>query len=329
MKVTINKATELSIDILNKIGFSNKEATLITENLINAELAKKKTHGLVVLPYLNKYADQLNIDDIDLDIIKQNTNSLHINGHRKLGFSIIYKSLDLAFDLVNVSKVVCVGLKNISLSGYIGAYARKATEKDLIFIGFNNSSGGLIPYGAKKDIWGTNPLTIGIPANNIPVILDMASSQITFGDLLVAITEGKKIKEGVAINSQGNITTDPNKVMEGGGLLPFFGHKGSGLAFIVELLGGALTGSRVGYDVPGGWGSFYILLDPTAFRPISDFKKDVETAINELKKAPRMTDLKEIHFAGEQSSRARQKQLKEGKIEINDNLYRSLVSILD
>jgi L-2-hydroxycarboxylate dehydrogenase (NAD+) len=95
----------------------------------------------------------------------------------------------------------------------------------------------------------------------------MASSQITWGDLLVAKNAGKEIKEGAAIDGEGNLTTDPGKAMEGG-LLPFFGRKGSGLAFIVELLGGALTGSRVGNNVAGGWGSFYILIDPTLFRPL-------------------------------------------------------------
>lgn len=319
----------MSTDILNKIGFTEEEAKLVTENLIDAELAKKKSHGLALLPYLNKNRDRLNLGDIDLDIISQTADSIHIDGHGKLGFSIIYKSLDLAFEMANSSRVVCVGLKDMSISGYIGSYARKATEKDLIFIGFNSSSGGLIPYGAKKAVWGTNPLTVGIPTRNIPVILDMASSQITWGDILVAIDKGEEIREGTALDSQGKVCTDPDKVMKGGGLLPFSGHKGSGLAFIVSLLGGALTGSGVGYNVPGGWGSFYILIDPSMFRPVSDFKKDVATAVDELKRAPKMAGFEEIYFAGEQSFRARQEQLKKGEIEIDEDLYRSLVSVLE
>ncbi|NOZ04149.1 MAG: Ldh family oxidoreductase, partial [FCB group bacterium] len=133
--------------------------------------------------------------------------------------------------------------------------------------------------------------------------------------------------KNVAIDNHGNSTSDPNKLLEGGGLLPIAGRKGSGLAFIIELLGGALTGSRVGFSVSGDWGSFYILLDPALFRPLADFKKDVATAIDELKRTPKMTGFTEIYFPGEQSYQSRKRGLEEGRIEISENVLRKLLSI--
>jgi LDH2 family malate/lactate/ureidoglycolate dehydrogenase len=109
-----------------------------------------------------------------------------------------------------------------------------------------------------------------------------------------------------------------------GGLLPIAGHKGSGLAFMVELLAGALPGSRVGYAVPGGWGSFAILIDPTIFRPLVDFKNDVEKAIKELKAAPKAEGFHEIYFAGEQSHKKREECLKTGVVDINDKMFDAL-----
>lgn len=287
MNIKIDEAAQLSNKLLLSLGLSSDEVELITENLVDAELAGRKTHGFVRLLGFKKSADnqKFNTNPLQLDVISESPVSLHLNGHNKLGYAPIYRSLEMAFEKAKTSKIIAVGIKDLNVTGYIGSYARKATENDLIFIGFNNSSGGLVPYGSKKELWGTNPLTVGIPTNDIPVILDMASSQITWGDLLVAKNEGKQINEGAAIDGDGNPTTDPIKAMDGG-LLPFFGHKGSGLAFIVELLAGGLTGSRVGYQVPGGWGSFYILIDPTLFRPLADFKKDIATAINELKNSP-------------------------------------------
>jgi len=157
MKLTIKKATKLSNDILQSLGIVPDEAKLITENLIEAELVAKKTHGLVRLITFKSQTDdhRINTDRLELDIVSQTVNSLYIDGHRKLGMSIIYKSLDIAFEKVRESKVICVGLKDIGVSGYIGAYARKATEKNLIFIGFHNSPGGLVPYGTIKEMWGT------------------------------------------------------------------------------------------------------------------------------------------------------------------------------
>lgn len=329
MIVEIKVAQELSNKILISLGLEAGEASLITENLLEAELCGKKTHGLVRLLGFKRSSDagKLNKDHLNVDIISESDSHLHINGHHKLGFPIIYKSLDLAFEKVKRNKLLCVGLKDIGVSGFIGAYARKVTECNLIFIGFNNSTGGLVPYGSIKEMWGTNPLTIGIPTNNTPVLLDMASSQITWGDLLVAKNEGRQIKEGVAIDETGNITTDPEKAMTGG-LLPFAGHKGSGLAFVVELLGGALTGSRVGSNVPGGWGSFYILIDPTLFRPLQDFKKDIQTAIDELKTSPKMKGFEEIYYAGEKSQLLRQKNLESNTVELSDKLYQDLQNLL-
>lgn len=326
----INEAKQLSNQILTKLGFRLEEAELITLNLIEAELVEKKTHGLVRLPAIARLVGNgsIKVIDEDIEVINEHPAAIHFNGKYKPGFYVIYKSLDKAFEKVKQSGILAVGIKDIAYaSGYIGDYARRAAENDLIFISFHNSQGGLVPFGAAKDLWGTNPLTIGVPSNTAPVILDMASSQATWGDLMVAKTEGKSIKEGVAIDGEGNITIDPAKAMEGG-ILPIAGHKGSGLAFIVELLGGALTNSRVGGAVEGGWGSFYLLINPAIFRDINDFKSDVQKAIDELKNAPKAKGVKEIFFPGEQSGLKRKKNLEADEITISDKLMADLEKLV-
>jgi len=259
-----------------------------------------------------------------LHILRQTNNSLYIDGKGHFAMPIIYKSLDAAFKMVKNSKLVCVGIKDTDVSGFLGDYARIATEEDLVFIGVFNSQAQIIPYGGKKKLWGTNPLTVGVPTNTIPVILDMASSKMTWGGLLVAHAEKRRLEKGIGLDKFGNPTTDPTDIIDDGGLFPFYGHKGSGLAFIVELLAGAMTGSQIGHDTPGGCGSFYILIDPTMFRPLRDFKKDVEKAILGLKAAPRMNEEEEIFFAGEKSQRLRLKQLKEGSFDVSERIMLSL-----
>ena len=329
MKIKIAEAEKLSNEVLIKLGFTPSDASLITKNLIEAELVEKKTHGLIRIPAIKKQIEnkKISIKGDAPEKISETSNSLHLDGKNKPGFIVIYQSLDQAIMKAKESGMVSVGLKDVGYaSGYIGAYARIATENDLIFIGFNNSAGGLIPHGSKKELWGTNPLTIGVPTNSDPVILDMASSMTTWGNLMVSKQEGKKLSEGLALDGEGKPTTDPEKAMEGG-ILPFGGHKGSGLAFIVELLAGALTGSRVGYSVEGGWGSFYILINPTIFRPLKDFKSDVSTAIDELKNAPKADGVTEIYYAGEQSNNLRKLHLESGEIEVNDILLDQLKNI--
>jgi L-2-hydroxycarboxylate dehydrogenase (NAD+) len=329
MKIKIDQAKQLSLDVLSKIGFSLGDSELITKNLIDAELSGRKSHGFVRLPAIKRNVEsgKLSKSHDDIEIAKDSPTNLLVNAKHKPAFIPIYKSLEMATKKAKESGICIVGIQDAEYcSGFIGSYARKAALSDLIFIGFNNSPGGLVPHGAKKELWGTDPVTIGVPTDDIPVVLDMASSQITWGDLMVAKQEGKAIKEGVAIDKEGNPTTNPAEAMEGG-LLPIAGHKGSGLAFMVELIAGALTGSRVGYSVEGGWGTAYILINPEIFRPLSDFKRDVRKAIDELKQAPKAQGVEEIYFPGEKSQRLRKTQSDNGEIEINDKLYADLQAI--
>jgi LDH2 family malate/lactate/ureidoglycolate dehydrogenase len=329
MKISLNQANNLSNKILIKLGFSKDDSKLITKNLIEGELAGKKSHGLVRLPAIKRKIDEGKITATkkNIEVIKESPTSLLIDAKNKPGFIAIYKSLELAIQKAKKSNIVVVGIQNASYcSGMIGSYAKEASLKDLIFIGFNNSPGGLVPHGTNKELWGTNPITIGVPTNDKPVILDMASSQITWGDLMVAKQEGKQIKKGVAIDKDGKPTTNPEEAMKGG-LLPFFGHKGSGMAFIVELLAGALTGSRVGKSVSGGWGTSYILINPNVFRSLDQFKEDVATSIKELKESSKADGFKEINFPGERSQNQQEESMKNDEIEVSDNLIKTLKEI--
>jgi LDH2 family malate/lactate/ureidoglycolate dehydrogenase len=322
----ISAATSLSNQILSKLGFSVAEAALITQNLIEAELVEKKTHGLIRLPGIAKYvaSGHINVTADDIEITREYPGTLHFNAKHKPGFYALYRSLEIAIEKATKSGILAVAIKDVEYaSGYIGDYARLAAEANLIFIGFNNSPGSLVPHGTTKNIWGTNPLTIGIPTHKIPVILDMASSKTTWGNILVSKMEGGSLPAGVAMDKDGNPTIDPAAAMEGG-ILPIAGHKGSGLAFIVELLAGALSNSRVGGAVKGGWGSFYILLNPAFFRDITEFKNDVEAAILELKAAPKATGFAEVFFPGEQSYYKRQKNLEKNEIEVSEKLMEEL-----
>ncbi|NTU73690.1 Ldh family oxidoreductase [Candidatus Roizmanbacteria bacterium] len=325
MKKAITIAREASVKYLIHLGLEQEEAELVMENIIEAELAGRKTHGLTRLISFTRQLKEkeVNNDPLKLDIIHESPTLLHIDGHRKLGYGIIYKSLDLAIAKAKQSGLVSVGIKDLGATGYIGAYARKAAHEDFIYIGFHNSAGGLIPHGAKKDLWGTNPLTVGIPTDREPVILDMASASITIGDILLAQREKKEIPSGVALDREGKPTTNPIQAYAGG-ILPIAGYKGSGLGLIIELLAGALTGSRVGYSVPGGWGSFYILIDPSQFRPVPEFKRDVQTALEELKNAPKLEGVSEIYYPGEQSNAQRKTHIQEGVIEVSDALIELL-----
>jgi LDH2 family malate/lactate/ureidoglycolate dehydrogenase len=328
MKISIGELNDQVRQFLIGLGFEKEEAICMAENILEAELAGKTHHGLGRLPWIKQKVAEglLKINHQPLTIERETSVSFIMNGQERSGYYVIDQSLKEAFERIKKAKIVSVGLTNTSRSiGYVGLYARKAAEKDLIFICVNNSSGGLIPYGAKKDLWGTNPLTISIPTNGLPIILDMASSKITWGELLSANSERSSLPENIALDAMGNPTTDPSQALEGG-LLPIAGPKGSGLAFVIEILAGALTASRVGYSVEGGWGSFYVLIDPTLFRDLKEFKDDIDKAIVELKSAPKQEGFKELCYPGEHSLRLRQMNLKKGEVDLPEDIAQLLKS---
>ncbi len=333
MQIKIRQIQDLAQEILLKQGFSEEEVQYCLENCTDAELSGKKTHGFVRVLALTEFVKKGDIKVNDeasaVAIEKETPVSLLINGQKRTGLYVVNKTLEMAINKLKESKtgMIAAGVTNTApMSGFIGSYARKAAEEDLIYIGFNNSSSALIPHGSTKDLWGTNPFTVAIPSENLPVILDMASTKITWGDLVLASARKDDLEENVALDDNGNPTTDPDKAMLGG-LLPIAGHKGSGLAFIIELLAGALTGSLTGHSVKGGWGSFFILIDPSIMRPLEDFKHDVQTAVNELKEAPKRDGVKEIYFPGEHSQKLRQENLKKGTLDIDDEVYEKIMAL--
>lgn len=329
--ISIESARKLSKEVLSKLGFQISECKLITQNLIEAELAERKTHGLMRLKEIGELVNTKKVtpSEDDIKVINEHKASLHIDCRYKPGFYAIYRSLDIAFKKVEDSGIVVVALKNFTnASGYMGDYARMAVEKDLVFISFNTSSPArLVPHGSIQRLWGTNPIVIGIPSLKIPVILDMSTSVTPWGNVMLAKNENNNLEHGVAVDSEGNITISPEEAMNGG-LLPLGGHKGSGLAFVGELLGGALTNSKVGDQaVRGGWGTLYILIDPSIFRNVEDFKSDVQKAIDELKMSKKAPNVDDIYFPGERTYIKRQKNIEKGIIEISTKLKGELESM--
>ncbi len=331
MKISIKEAKKLAYTALSKYGFSDDEIKYCTENCLDGELTGKKSHGFIRIPYLIKKVNdgKIKAGDEQIEVIKETEVSLMVDGKKKTGLYVVNKALELALQKIKKIGLLAVGITNTApISGLIGQYARLASENDYIFIGFNNSPGGLVPFGAIKEVFGTNPVTVGIPTKDLPFVLDMASSKKTWGDLLVASAEGKNIPEGVAIDGEGNLTTDPDKAMEGG-LLPISEHKGSGLAFVVELLGGALTKSRCGKNIEGGWGTFFILIDPNIFLPIKEFKDRVDSLVKEVKALPKAQGVDEIYYPGERSQKKRAEALKLGEFELSDKIYERIQDLIN
>lgn len=333
MIIKIEELIEISKQALKNIGFVEKDVETILNHTLTAELEGKKSHGVVrIVKLKNQVASkQIDITSDDPEITKETPISLHVDGKSKTGLVVVEWALNKAIEKAKTNMVCFVGTKDVGpVTGMIGYFARKVSKENLILLGFNNSPSGLTPFGSKESLWGTNPFTVGIPTNNpdLPIILDMASSKMTFGDVMIHKVLGKELPQGVSVDEEGNPTTDPNKAVDGS-QLPFEGRKGSGLAMIVEILAGPLVGSKGGNAVKGEgeWGSFFVLINPELYRPIDELKSDVDTMIQELKNSKKQDGVEEIFYPGEKSGKKYLSNLEVGEVEIADSLIQDLKNI--
>ena len=236
---------------------------------------------------------------------------LALDGQAGYGQVIGLEATDMAIVRAKQHGVCVMALANAHHLCRIGQWAELAVAQGLVSISFVNviSRPIVAPYGGADARFGTNPCTIGIPlAGQPPFILDMATSGVAQGKVRVAYNKGEKVPPGLLLDDRGNPTTDARYgVVEPFGALTAFGlHKGYGLALMVDVLSGVLPGAATGLQVYGDErrpdvGHFFLALDPAAFRPLDEFKRDMDRLARELKDTPKANGQPRIYVAGEKS----------------------------
>jgi len=196
-------------------------------------------------------------------------------------------------------------------------YTRMAAREHLIGIAMTHSSSVVVPHGGKEKYFGTNPISIAVPrAGGEPVCLDMATSQVAWNKVLNARIEGHELEPGLAVDADGNPTTDPHEARAAvplGG--PTYGYKGYGLAFMVDLLCGVMNGMTFGRHInsmyedlqnPRKIGHFLMALDPGRFAGGDTMEASIDALVADLRTQG------EILYPGEPEERAQRERLASG-----------------
>ena len=274
-----------------------------------------KSHGVA---RLKMYCDRIkkNLIKARPNIkVKKITNSIsHINADNSIGFV----SADLGIKVaIKNAKRTGLGLVGIKKSGHYGLssfYAEQAVKKNLLVFCFTNAPPALAPHGSKKSLFGTNPICFGAPTGKVPFILDMSTSLINRGKIRRAHKLGKKIPFGVALNKNGIITTNPKLALMGT-QLPIAGVKGSGLAWMVDILSGVITGSNHSGKVkdpfddfsnPQNVGHLFITINPKIFIG-NNYLKEIRKNIKIVKKLPKAKGFTSILYPGERKNKTYKK----------------------
>ena len=303
--------------IFKKHSIPNSHSKICAEYLLKAELINAQSHGLA---RLKMYCDRLKKGLINskpkIKIKKISSSISHINADNSIGFVAADIGIKVA---IKNAKKTGIGLVAVKKSGHFGLssfYAEQAVKKNLIVFCFTNAPPALAPYGAKKSLFGTNPICFGAPTGKVPFILDASTSIINRGKIRHANKFKKKIPYGVALDKFGKITTNAKEALKGT-QLPIASFKGSGLAWMVDILSGVLTGSSHGgktkdpfddFSGPQNVGHLFITIDPKIFigkKYIQEMKKNIRL----IKKLPKAKGFNSILYPAERKNKLYKKNL--------------------
>lgn len=325
MKVKLDELKDLTKKAILKYGYSEEEAKVIQDVLLYAQL-RGNNQGIVKLigPGIPKPSDAA-----ELEVEKDTKLSALINGHKNHAMVVVNHAVDIAIQKAKEHGIGLIGVNGINTSsGAIGYYAKRIAKEGLIGIVFAGSSNTVATEGSYEPIFGTNPLAMGVPTSNDPLVLDMATAAMAYFGVIEAKTAGKSLPEDIAYDNEGNLTSDPSKVLDGGALRTFDkGYKGAGLSMMVQVLTGPLVGAAfagIG-DVANNWsGHLVIVIDPELLGGLETTRNGVTQMIEKVKATKKLPGVKEILVPSERGDKMTQKVLEAGEIEIEDNLYNEL-----
>lgn len=334
------KLTEAVEAIVLKGGSNAREAKLVAENLVEANLKGHDSHGVGMIP---RYIESLKEGGLQVNqapkIVLDTGPLVRLDGQAGYGQVIGHDTMNIAIERAKKHGLCAAGLHHAHHIGRIGAWAEMAVAEGLVSMHFVNvvSRPIVAAWGGGDGRFGTNPICIGVPRKGTdPIVLDFATSRIAQGKTRVAHNRGKKLEPGTIIDDKGRPTTDPRYtvVPPYGAIMTFGEHKGFGLALIAELLGGALTGGetmRKAYDGKSRGvynGMLTIVIDPGKLGTSDHFQAEIEAFTGWLTSGPVAEGFDKVRLAGEPEREWKAKRLKDG-VPVDATTWSEIVTAAD
>lgn len=328
MRYDYEKLKAFGAKVMVKAGLQEGEADLFMENLLYADSRGIGSHGISrLINYSKRVKCGVIAGGVDIKVVQEAPASLVIDGNNGIGAKIGRQAMDLCIAKARESGCCTATVRNANHFGVASFYTAYAAKQGMIAFVVSNSEAAVAPIGGAKAMLGTNPLGIAVPAErNDPFDLDMATSVVARGKVVLAQKEGKSIPKGWAVDKYGADTTDPNEVLDGGYMLPFGGPKGYAISLFIDLMCSCLGGADncrttshfwSDYDRPQNIGYFMYVIDPSKFVPDGSFTNRVDDMLEEFKNCPTAPGVDRVYIPGEIEAGKGRNSMADG-IELSD-----------
>lgn len=308
-----------AVDCLKAMEVPDDDAHEVADSLVQTSLWGIDSHGIARLPhYLNRLSRGSIRARPRIAVTRSGVSTAQVHGDQGLGIVVAHRANREAMAIAREGGLAAVGVSDASHCGAIGLYSREAARAGLIGIAFTHADSIAAPHGGHRPFLGTNPISLAFPrADGEPVCLDMATTSIPWNRVMNARREGQALPAGVAVDEAGQDCTaaeDIRALRPLGG--PDYGHKGYGLALVIELLCGPLNGNPYGPGIPSMYGAldeprrlgaFFIVIDPRRFAGGSTLAATVEHMARSLAAEPGSP-----RMPGDPERQAESRRLREG-----------------
>lgn len=335
--LSAEKWYEVSRRVFSAWGAPEDIAACVASSLVDSDLAGIYSHGVIrVADYISYIKNGWWRAEGRPEIVRETPTTTAVDGRFGFGQPAAHLALDASIPKARAQGIAAASILHCGHIGRLGEYAEKAAREGVVALVAASSAGNgglVVPYGGAERVFSTNPIAAGVPARqHAPFIMDFATTVIAAGKIELAPDKDARIPEGWAVDAEGRPAETIRQFLEGGGLVPFGGHKGYALALLVELVCSALTGAGVPTQPKkprglgfGGNSAFMVVLDIAHFTDETQFYTDVDGLFARLEAVKPAPGFAQVMIPGTPENEQREKRRQTG-ITVDGAIWERIVA---
>ena len=322
MQIAIADARRLIEDAMAAFGHTQSEAAIIADHLIDCELRGVTFGGLPRAVSIIERIEGRPDRRKPLNVTRDMPVSAFVEGNDQVGYLVAHRATELAIAKAKTNGIGIVAGNDTWYTGMFSYYLEMATRENLVGMAIGNAAPRVAPHGSTEGRFGTNPIAFGFPTNGDPVIWDIGTAAIMAGEVNLASRMGQQLPEGVAYNAEGKPTRDPAEAGQGA-YAAWGGHKGSGLAMCVQMLG-MMANTLPFPPLVAGCGFIILAISPNMFMSIDEFKINTSEYAATVRGAKPLDPARPVRMPFDRSAQQRRDNTARGTIEVAEAVFERL-----